>query len=304
MPRLPLALLAALLAGSGLAGCGSAQTRQDPADRAATLLANLRHEFPQIGDAEASVDSLRPSPIEGLDQGVLTVEGDAQPFYVTRDGAQLILLAAPPIDASRTPEQLAAATAAREDAASAEARARGADLARATAGLPARGPAGAPVTIVEFSDFQCPYCRLAAATVEQVLARYPDDVRLVYAHFPLAGHAWAPPAAAAATCAARQDPDAFWTLHDAYFADQQAITPATVASRSRAALAGTGLDLDAWAACSASPEADREVREQVALGERYEVRGTPAFFVNGRFIDGNQPIEAFVAAVEAAKGDR
>ena len=302
MTRPALVLLAMLLTG-----CNSAQTAdapaEAPADRAATLLANLRHEFPQIQDAEASVDSLRPSPVEGFDQGVLTVEGEPQPFYVTRDGSQLILLAAPPVDASRTPDELAAARAARDEAASAEARTDGADLARATAGLPARGRAGAPVTIVEFSDFQCPYCRLAAATVEQVLARYPDDVRLVYAHFPLDGHAWAPAAAAAATCAARQDPDAFWTLHDAYFADQQAITPATVASRSRAALAGSGLDLDAWAACASSPEADRAVREQVALGERYEVRGTPAFFVNGRFINGNQPFEAFVAAVEAAKGD-
>ena len=292
MPRLAFALAAAFLVG-----CGPAQSQ----DRAATILANLRHEFPQIQGMEASVDSLRPSGVAGLDEGVLTLGGEGQPFLVTADGTRLYLLAAPPVDVSRSADALAAADRARDAAAVAEAAARARSLAAATAGLPSRGPANAPVTIVEFSDFQCPYCRLAAETVETVLARYPDTVRLVYAHFPLGNHAWAEPAAIAATCAGRQNPAAFWTLHDAYFDGQQTTTPANVADRSRTALAASGIDLAAWAACTASPEAAAAVREQTALGEANGVSGTPGFFVNGRFINGNQPAEAFVAAIEAAQ---
>lgn len=298
MHRLVVVLFTALLVG-----CGPVRSQSDAAGREARILANLRFEFPQLEDTPVSVDSLRPSGVDGLDEGVLTIGGQLQPFLVTRDGSRLYLLAARPIDASRSDEALAAAQAERERVAAAEARDRAQALAAATAGLPTRGPSSAPVTIVEFSDFQCPYCRLASATVETLLARYPADVKLVYAHFPLGNHDWAQPAAAAASCAAAQSPDAFWTLHDAYFAGQQAFTAANLADRSRAALAGTGIDLDAWAACTDSPAAVERVRQQTALGETHGVGGTPGFFVNGRFINGNQPLETFVAAVEDAKGD-
>ena len=297
MHRLVVVLLTALLFG-----CGPAQSQSD-ADRPARILANLRFEYPQLARAQASVDSLRPSGVDGLDEGVLTVSGQSQPFLVTRDGLRLYLLAAPPVDVSRSADQLAAAETERSAADAAAAKARGERLAMATAGLPTRGKADAPVTLVEFSDFQCPYCRLASATVAQLLARYPNDVKLVYAHFPLENHAWAMPAAEAASCAALQSPDAFWTLHDAFFGDQQAFTPANVMDRSRAVLAGTGINLDSWEACTADPATAGRVRQQAALGEASGVTGTPGFFVNGRFVNGNQPMDVFVAAIEAAKSD-
>ena len=202
MTRLALLAVVALLVG-----CGTAQSQND-ADRPARILANLRLEFPQLGQMQASVDSLRPSGIDGVDQGLLTVNGQGQPFLVTRDGTKLYLLAADAVDVSRTTEELAAAETARTEAARTASRGRAKSLKTATVGLPSRGPANAPVTIIEFSDFECPYCRLANGTVEQLLQRYPNDVRLVYAHFPLDMHAWAQPAAVAATCAARQSPDA------------------------------------------------------------------------------------------------
>ncbi len=294
-----LALLAVVTL---LVGCGPAQSQND-ADRPARILANLRLEFPQLAQMQASVDSLRPSGIDGVDQGLLTVNGQGQPFLVTRDGTRLYLLAADAVDVSRTTEELAAAETARTETARTASRGRAQSLKAATADLPSRGPANAPVTIVEFSDFECPYCRLANGTVEQLLQRYPNDVRLVYAHFPLDMHAWAQPAAVAATCAARQSDAAFWALHDAYFAGQQQTTEANVMDRSRTALAGTGIDLAAWTACTSDPAAAASVAEQTELGNANGVSGTPGFFVNGRFINGNQPIETFVAAIEAAKGD-
>lgn len=296
MLRFTLALLVVFTVG-----CGPASSQSTPAEREATILANLKFEYPQLEGMPVSVDSLQASGIDGLDRGVLIVQGGAQPFYVTRDGSQLFLLAAPPIDVSRTPEELAAAAATRSESARAETRTRAEALAEATAGLPVRGNPSAPVTIIEFSDFQCPYCRLASATVEQLLARYPDDVKLVYAHYPLGNHAWAEPAAIASTCAAQQQPAAFWTLHDAYFADQRGFTADNVMARSRTLLDGAGVDLQAWTACTTNPATADAVRAQAALGDTYGVAGTPAFFVGGRFINGNQPLDAFVEAVEAAK---
>lgn len=286
-------------------GCGPANSQSSgDADRAATILANLRHEFPQLQSLPATVDSLRASPIEGLDQGVLTVQGGGQPFYVTHDNTKLFLLAAPPIDVSRSTDDLAAANAERAAAASADARTRAEALAEATAGLPVRGNPAAKVTIVEFSDFQCPYCKLASATVDQLLERYPNDVKVVYAHYPLGNHAWAEPAAIASTCAAQQQAATFWTLHDAYFADQRGFTPANVMERSRTAVSNAGLDMAAWTACTTDPATAAAVRAQAALGDQYGVSGTPAFFVNGQFINGNQPIETFVAAIEQAQAAR
>lgn len=299
MPRLSTLLLLAVF----VVGCGPARSQAsgDPAERTAMIVANLKHEFPQLQSYAVSVDSLRASDIEGLDEGILTIQGDAQPFYISRDNTKLLLLAAPPIDASRTTDELVAARAEATSAAAAEAGTRGARLAEATAGLPVRGNPDAPVTIVEFSDFQCPYCKLASATVDQLLERYPNDVKLVYAHFPLDNHPWATPAAVAATCAAQQTASAFWTLHDAYFDDQRGFTPTNVMPRSRAAIDGSGIDFAAWTACTANPATAEAVRAQAALGAEYGVQGTPAFFVNGQFINGNQPIDAFVEAIEAAK---
>ena len=301
--------LLALLSLS-LVACGPAdgQAPADDADLRARIVANLRLEVPALREATVEVTELEDGDVAGLDRGTFTVDGQPYPFFVTEDGTRLLLLAADPVDVGRPAAEVAAALAEEDEAAAREAAERGAALAEATRPLPARGPADAPVTVVEFSDFQCPYCARAAGTVEALLARYPERVRLVYAHFPLGNHAWARPAAIAASCAAEQDAAAFWALHDLYFREQQALSPETVVGRSRAALAGSGLDLARWEACAADPgseahqQAARAVDAQMALGEEYGVRGTPAFFVNGQSLSGAQPIEAFEAAVEAALG--
>ena len=293
-----------------LTACGPAdsQSSSDDADRRARIAENLKLEVGALRERAVEVTELAPSDVAGLDRGAFTVDGQSYPFLVTRDDTRLFILAADPIDASRSPEEVAAVLADEAEAAAQEAAARADALAEATRGLPSRGRPDAPVTVVEFSDFQCPYCQRAATTVEALVDRHPDDVRLVYVHFPLGNHPWARPAAIASTCAAAQDGAAFWTLHDLYFQEQRALTPENVIDRSRTALAASGLDLDLWAACATDPaspayqEAAGSVDTQVALGERYGVRGTPAFFVNGQSLSGAQPLEAFEAAVEAARG--
>ena len=305
-----LRLFAFVALASFIVGCAPANSQAPAGDREAQILANLAFDYPQLKDLDMSIDSLRSTSTQGLDEGFLVIAGQApQPILVTGDNKTLYLLGAPPVDISRSVDEIAAARSIRDAEENAAAIERGAALAAAVDGLPVRGNADAPVTLIEFSDFECPYCRLASSTVETILANHKTDVKLVYAHFPLSNHPWAEPAAVAATCAAQQSNDAFWTLHDTYFEDQQRITPTNVITRSEAALASTGIDLATWRTCATDTESDAyqgataAVQSQLELGEQYGVTGTPGFFVNGRFVNGNQPLATFEAAIQSALTD-
>jgi protein-disulfide isomerase len=166
---------------------------------------------------------------------------------------------------------------------------------------PQRGPSDAWVTIVEFSDFQCPFCGAAEPTIEQVLALYPADVRLVYKHFPLPQHPSARPAANAAECARVQGtaPDGyFWEMHDLLFANQRALDAASLAG-----YAGqiAGLDAVAWQACFDAKQFDARVQADFDLGVSVGVNATPTFAINGEPLVGAAPLDTFKAAVEAAR---
>lgn len=302
--------LAFVLLASFVVGCAPANGQSSATDREAQILANLMFEFPQLDGLDVSIDSLRSTSTQGLDEGFLVIAGQTpQPILVTANNETLYVLGAPPVDISRSVEEVAAAAQIRDAAADAEAIERGEALAMAVQGLPVRGNPDAPVTIVEFSDFECPYCRLASSTVETILENHKTDVKLVYAHFPLGNHPWAEPAAIAATCAAQQSNDAFWALHDTYFEQQQALTPTNVITRSEAVLASSGIDIASWRTCATDTQSDAyqgaaaAVQSQLALGEEYGVTGTPGFFVNGRFVNGNQPLDVFEAAIQSALTD-
>ncbi len=307
-------LISAMLAFLVL-GCSSPQANGQATDETAEqrkerILTNLKFLFPQLQEHDVVMGELEASGIDGLEQGSFVINGrQTQKFLVTADDKQLFLLAADPLDVSRTSEELAALQTEQEAAAAREAQERGAELAQAVAGLPVRGNPDAPVTIVEFSDFQCPYCARAYNTVEEVLAKYPDDVKLVYVHFPLPNHPWAKPAAIAAVCAAQQNDGAFWTLHDGYFENQGSINPGNVIEKSKAFLDGADIDLDAWAACAGDAEseayqgAEAAVEGALQMGNKFGVSGTPGFFVNGRFVSGAQPLETFEALISQAKQD-
>lgn len=156
----------------------------------------------------------------------------------------------------------------------------------------ARGPSDAPVTIIEFSDFQCPYCLRVRPTLESLLARYPEQVRLFYRHLPLPGHPRARPAAIASVCAERQG--RFWTYHDLLFDNQGALSDADLRSYAEQ----LELDLALFDACLSSPEAAARIDEDLAAAEALGVSGTPAFFVNGVPLKGAQPESGFVTLIE------
>lgn len=166
---------------------------------------------------------------------------------------------------------------------------------------PSRGPANAPVTIIEFVDFQCPFCTRSAATMETLLVRYPDTVRVLYVAFPLTMHQWARQAAFASACAAQQDERAFWILHDQYFENQTSLNIDNLMSMSRSYLSGSDLDLDQWEVCVLNEQDEThtlvadQVERGMAYGRQQGVRGTPSFLVNGHFVSGAQPVETFEA---------
>lgn len=162
------------------------------------------------------------------------------------------------------------------------------------ANAPVKGPASATVTIVEFADFNCPYCRSVQSTLEQLLARYPSDVRLVFKHFPLdAIHPTAREAAAASWCAHQQG--MFWAFHDAYYA-AGASNPNSIDLREVAKRAGLALDL--WQGCVISGHGSAGVQADIEQGAHCGVSGTPAFFINGRPLSGALPLEVFSNIVE------
>ncbi len=161
---------------------------------------------------------------------------------------------------------------------------------------PARGPLAAHVTIIEFADFQCPYCgRFHAQTLPQILQAYGDRVRFVYRDFPLTDvHAFAEKAAEAGECA--HDQDGFWKYHDVLFGNQGALDRASLGRYAQT----VGLDMAAFNGCLDSGKYAAEVASDLRAGVAAGVNGTPAFFVNGRPISGAQPYAVFKAAIDAA----
>jgi len=166
------------------------------------------------------------------------------------------------------------------------------------AGRPQRGPADAWVTMVEFSDFECPFCQAAEPTLVQLSTEYGSDLRLVYRHLPLPQHPHARPAAIASECAFAQGEDRFWELHDRLFTSH-ALDDAALAAQA----ADAGVDVAAWTTCLASAAPGAAVDADVAAAIAAGVSGTPTFFVNGAPLEGNQPIGTFRAAIDRARAD-
>ena len=161
-----------------------------------------------------------------------------------------------------------------------------------TGGSPSRGNPKAPVTILEFSDFQCPYCVRARPVVQRVREAYGDKVRFVFRHFPLDFHAQAQKAGEAAACAGEQEK--FWEMHDLLWENASKLQVADLKAHAGA----LGLDGAAFSTCLDSGRHAGLVERDLAAGQGYGVSGTPAFFVNGRPLVGAQPFEAFAKVID------
>jgi protein-disulfide isomerase len=158
---------------------------------------------------------------------------------------------------------------------------------------PSKGAQNAPVTIVEFSDFQCPFCSKANPAIDEVMKAYEGKVRVVFRHFPLEFHAEAPKAAEASMCAA--DQQKFWEYHDKLFANQQALKPDDLKKHA----ADLGLDAARFNECLDSGKHAATVKKDFEEGKKAGVTGTPAFFVNGIALSGAVPAEEFKSIIDA-----
>ncbi len=161
-----------------------------------------------------------------------------------------------------------------------------------TASNPKRGPVDAPVVLVEYTDYQCPYCGRAQPTIDALVERYGDSLVHVFKNLPLPMHQQARLAAEAALCAG--DQGKFWELHDWLFANKNNISRDTLVTE-----AGTlGLDVDAFTECVDSNAHQSLIDDDMAEANSFGIRGTPGFAINGRILTGAQPLEAFIAVID------
>ncbi len=165
-----------------------------------------------------------------------------------------------------------------------------------TSGSPIKGDAKAKLAIIEFSDFQCPFCSRVTPTLKQIETEYGEKVRIVFKHLPLSIHPKAPAAHAAAEAAHRQGK--FWEMHDKIFADQRGMSEAKYL-----AYAGEiGLDVEKFKTDIASSGVKKKIDADAQEAAKLGVTGTPAFFVNGRFLSGAQPFSAFKTLIDEELG--
>jgi protein-disulfide isomerase len=163
----------------------------------------------------------------------------------------------------------------------------------ATAGYPSKGPANAAVTIVEFSDFECPYCGGFYPTLKEIEKNYKDKIRIVYRQFPLTSiHPHALKAAEASLCA--NDQGQFWQMHDAMFTDQANLEVSDLKEKA----AKLSLNTGTFNTCLDSSKYAAAIKNEILEGAKVGVNGTPSMFINGRFLSGDQPYDDIAKMID------
>ncbi len=264
------------VAGLALFLAGAARASDDAMTKSVIEYFRRKANIPPTMQVE--VKDLKASKIKGAKTGTLSFGGRSTDFTVSDDGhyaffGELEDLTVDPFAAVMKKISL-------KDVAS-------------------KGPANAKVTIVEYSDFQCPYCSRGYQVMEsQVLKEYGDKVRFVYKSFPLPMHPWAEPAAIASICARQQKPESFWKLYDYYFQNQRDITPQNLKEKSLEVLKDSGVDAAKFSDCLDNKKTVDLVKAEQTEGGSVGVNGTPAFIINGRLVSGAQPYESFKAVID------
>lgn len=157
---------------------------------------------------------------------------------------------------------------------------------------PIKGKVGAPITIIEFTDFQCPYCSRAQSTIEKIFSEYPEKVQLIFKDFPLEFHKQAKDAHIAAQCANEQGK--FWEYHDILFKNQNQLFLDKLNEYAKQ----LNLDMEKFSQCVNTRKYEKYVNESIEQAQNLGITGTPTFFVNGRIVKGAQPFETFKQIIE------
>jgi len=228
--------------------------------------AYLRHLYAFGTDVPISVGPPKETVVEGLMETTIKVtigeNKETVKFYVSKDGKYLFR--GEMSDLSKDPLAETRAQIQSKDA-------------------PALGDPKAAVTLVEYSDFECPVCRSLHDVLRGMLPNYAGKVRVVFKDFPLEQlHPWARTAAIAGRCAYQQDPAAFWKMYDLIYDNQEIISAGNAWTKMMDYAGQSRLDADAFKTCMASPEAGEAVNASRANGQLLDVNSTPTVFVNGR----------------------
>ena len=244
----------------------------------------LQQTFGYDSALSFKIASIKPSVAEGLaevDVIISSPQGaQAQKFYVTPDGRHAVIgnvlpFGPHPYDADRK-------------------------LLEKGLNGPSRGPAAAPVTVVEFSDLQCPHCKEAQPTLDKLMAE-AKNVRMVFQNFPLPAHDWAAKAAAYADCVGQASPDAFWKFIGSVYGAQSDITASNVDEKLTGFADAAGVKGAEMAGCAAKPETTSRVEHSLELGKSLDVNSTPTIFINGRMLSaGGLPYEVLQKLVDFA----
>lgn len=244
-----------------------------------TVVAYLRHLYALGPEVEITISAPQESEVPGLLETTVNVRtgenNQSAKFYLSKDGKYLIR--GEISDLSKDPLAETRALIQMKDA-------------------PSMGDPKAPVTLVEFSDFECPVCRSLHDILRGLLPNYPQ-VRVVFKDYPIEIlHPWARTAALAGHCAHEQKPEAFWKMYDEIYDHQDIISASDAWMKMTEYAAATGLNAEAFRACMASPEAGAAIDASRANGQQLEVNSTPTVFINGRRMVGAdaQTLEQYI----------
>ncbi len=274
-----LGILTAPLRAQQTTSSASSTTPVSPAEMQKTIEAYLRHLYAFGSDAKLTLGSFKETGISGLLETTIDLkQGDnreSAKIFVSKDGKYLFRgelsdLTRDPLAEARTKIQ--------------------------TKDAPILGDSKASVTLVEYSDFECPVCRNLHDVLRGMLPNYPQ-VRVIFKDFPIEQlHPWARTAALAGRCAYQQDPRAFWKIYDFIYDGQDLISAENAWAKMNDFAERSGLDAGTFKSCLASPEATAAVNASRANGQELEVTSTPTLFVNGRRIVGVDPhlIEQYI----------
>jgi protein-disulfide isomerase len=238
-------------------------------------------------DLSWKVEKIKPSPARGLTQVDVLLQGKRGPqdlkFYVTEDGkhaiaGDLLPFGEHPFEATKKELQ-------------------------SSAFGPSRGPADAPVAIVEFSDLECPHCKEMQPVLEKLMSEN-KNAKLIFQNFPLPSHDWAKKAAAYADCVGRTSNDAFWKFIASIYSAQTDITAANADQKLTALADQAGVKGSDMAACAEKPGTETRVEKSMNLGKSLNVSATPTLFINGRASPGGPPYEVLKKLVDFAAGEQ
>ena len=244
-----------------------------PSQTQKSIEAYLRNLYAFGPDVQVTVGAPKESGVEGLLEITINVvigeNKEAAKFYISKDGRYLFR--GELSDMTKDPLAEARAKIQMNDA-------------------PSLGDAKAPVTLVEYSDFECPVCRNLHDVLRGMMPNYAGKIRVVFKDFPIEQiHPWARTAAIAGRCAYQQDPKAFWKMYDLIYDNQELISAANAWTKMTDYASQSGLNADTFKSCMASPAAGEAVNASRTNGQLLEVGSTPTIFVNGRRIVGADP---------------